>query len=133
MVDRIGRLSNQVVTLKEHNVVDLVGRLSNHEFQGLLQRLTSTDRHQARRNKPNQAKSGPNPDGRRPFGQVNDLVARALEGEPAGMRVTEVHARVELLVGEAVSWGSVKSALNRLSKGSNPRFVHIYRGRYRLR
>ena len=113
-------------------MVDLVGRLSNHEFQGLLQRLTSTDRHQARPQELRQAKSGPNPDGRRPFGQVQEAVFCVMAGAPAGMRVRDVHARVELLLGEPVSWGSVKATLNRLSKGENPKFMRIYRGRYRL-
>jgi hypothetical protein len=114
-------------------MVDLVGRLSNREFQGLLQRLTSTDRHQARRKKPNQAKSGPNPDGRRPFGQIQEAVFCVMAATPAGMRVRDVHARVELLLGEPVSWGSVKATLNRLSKGDNPRFMRIYKGMYRTR
>jgi hypothetical protein len=71
------------------------------------------------------------PDGRRVFGQVSEAVVRVLSTEPAGLRVRDVHARVELLLGEAVSWGSVKSTLSRLSKGPNPRFVCIDRGRYR--
>jgi hypothetical protein len=108
--------------------MDLVGRLSNQEFQGLLQRLTSSDGHQVRRART--ASDGPKPDGRRKFGQVSEAAARVLQDEPAGLRVKEVHARVEVLLGEPVSWGSVKSALNRLSKGSNPRFAQIRRGRY---
>jgi hypothetical protein len=110
--------------------MDLVGRLSNQEFQGLLQRLTSSDCHQVRRTRADP--NGPAPDGRRPFGQVKELVAQALQGQPSGLRVRDVHARAELLLGEPVSWGSVKAALNRLSKGDNPRFVRIYRGWYRL-
>jgi hypothetical protein len=110
--------------------MDLVGLLSNHEFGSRLQRLTSPNRHQPRHLKPSM--DGPKPDGRRRFGQVSEAAARVLQNEPAGLRVRDVHARVELLLGEPVSWGSVKSALNRLSKGSDPRFVQIYRGRYRL-
>jgi hypothetical protein len=48
-----------------------------------------------------------------------------LATEPAGLRVRDVHARVGLLLGAPVSWGSVKSSLDRLAKGSNPRFERI--------
>jgi hypothetical protein len=57
---------------------------------------------------------------------------RVMAAEPACLRVRDVHARVELLLGEPVSWGSVKATLNRLSKGSNPRFARISHGRYRI-
>jgi hypothetical protein len=63
---------------------------------------------------------------------VSEAVIEVLGVEPTGLRVREVHARVELLLGELVSRGSVKSTLNRLSKGTNRRLVRIYRGRYRL-
>jgi len=110
--------------------MDLVGRLSNREFQTSLQRLTSPDRHQARPRKPEA--EGPKPDGRRPFGQVQEAVFCVMAGVTTGMRVRDVHAHVELLLGEPVSWGSVKATLNRLSNGSKPRFVRIGRGQYRL-
>lgn len=51
---------------------------------------------------------------------------------PAGMRVRDVHTRVELLLGERVSLGSVKATLNRLAKGDDPRFVRTRHGLYRL-
>jgi hypothetical protein len=48
------------------------------------------------------------------------------------MRATDIHRAVEALVGESVSWSSVKNALASNVSGSSPRFVRIARGRYML-
>jgi hypothetical protein len=109
----------------------LTERFSNTELAGLLQRLTARDWKQATHEKFEVAKIAP--DGRRRFGQINDAVTRVLQGEPARLRVREIHARVELLLGEPASRSSVKNALCRLSQGSKGRFVRIARGRYERR
>jgi hypothetical protein len=108
----------------------LVERLSNRDLTILYQRLTARDWKQAPRQRFEVA--GVAPDGRREFGQINEFVTRILQGEPAGLRVREIHARVELLLSEPVSRSSVKNSLCRLSQGRSARFVRIARGRYRL-
>jgi hypothetical protein len=63
-------------------------------------------------------------------------VVRAVEqvlaehGEP--MQAKAVHLAVEALLGQAVSWSSVKGALADHVAGRSPRFVRVGRGRYRL-
>jgi len=63
-------------------------------------------------------------------------VVRAIEqvlteyGEP--MQAKAVHEAVEALLGQAVSWSSIKGALADHVAGSSPRFVRVRRGRYRL-
>lgn len=68
----------------------------------------------------------------RPFGSIRDAVVRVLDGEPLGLRARDVHARVELLLGERVSRGSVKAILAARCHGDDRLFVRINRGRYRL-
>ena len=75
---------------------------------------------------------GPAPDGRRAFGSVRDAVIHVLTVEPLGLRARDVHARVELLLGERVSRSSVKSMLALRCQGDNKLFTRIGRGYYRL-
>jgi hypothetical protein len=109
----------------------LVERLSNNEFAGLLQRLTARDWKQAPRKRFEVA--GVAPDGRRKFGQVNELAIRVLRTEPAGLRVRDIHMRIELLLGEPVSRSSVKNSVHRLSRDQKPQLERIARGFYKLR
>lgn len=109
----------------------LTERLSNRDLTTLYQRLMARDWKQAERRA--SGAGGVAPDGRRKFGQVNELVIRVLKGELAGLSAKEAHSRVELLFGEPVSRSSVKNALARLSRGRNRPFERIARGRYKLR
>jgi hypothetical protein len=111
-------------------LMDLVERLSNRFTSDLLKFLTLESWRKASL----QAESGdgPAPDGRRPFGSIRDAVVRVLDAEPLGLRAREVHARVELLLGERVSRGSVKAILAARCQGNDQLFVRISRGRYRL-
>jgi hypothetical protein len=69
---------------------------------------------------------------RRP-GWVLDAVCRVLVDQASGpMRVKQVHAAVEALLGETVSESSVSWALASHSTGASPHFVRIARGRYVL-
>jgi hypothetical protein len=69
---------------------------------------------------------------RRP-GWVLDAVCRVLADQAAGpMRVKQVHAAVESLIGEAVSENSVSWVLASHSAGASPLFVRVARGRYVL-
>jgi len=66
----------------------------------------------------------------------NGVVLRAVSsalaeaGEP--MQAKAVHAAVEALLGQAVSWSSVKATLANHATGPSPRFVRVARGRYGL-
>jgi hypothetical protein len=55
-----------------------------------------------------------------------------LDTEPFGLRARDIDARVELMLGERVSRGSVKSILAGRCQGDNRLFVRISRGRYRI-
>lgn len=121
----------EVTGSEEQLLVVLTERLSNAQFAGLLQRLTARNWKQAVR-KRFEAR-GVAPDGRRKLGQVNELVMRVLQLETTGLRVREIHMRIELILGEPVSRSSVKNSVHRLSRGPNPRLVRIARGRYRSR
>jgi hypothetical protein len=88
-------------------------RLSNNEFTGLLQRLTARDWKQPAHRR--FEAEGMAPDGRRKFGQVNELVIRVLRTEPAGLRARDFHLRIDILLDEPVSYSSVKNSDHRLS------------------
>lgn len=110
--------------------MDLVERLSNRFTSDLLKFLTLGSWHKAEHQTASEA--GPAPDGRRPFGSIRDVVVQVLESAPLGLRARDVHARIELLLGERVSRGSVKSILALRCQGEGRLFVRISRGRYRL-
>src|SRR5690348_12949987 len=68
---------------------------------------------------------------RRPWGQIPEAIAAVLA--PAGtLRLVEIHAAIEALLGERVAISSVKDCLTaRLANGST-RFERVGRGQYRL-
>jgi hypothetical protein len=108
----------------------LVGALSNPDLQDLFQSLTSPRRRKYRKPKPEP--NGPRPDGRRKFGSVSGAIVQVLAETQAELRVREIRAEVERLLGESVSRYSIKSYLHRGCHGANPQFEHVSRGRYRL-
>jgi hypothetical protein len=110
--------------------MDLVEWLSNPFTSGLLNTLTQGSWRKADSHMPSE--HGPAPDGRRPFGSIRDAVVQVLHAEPLGLRARDVHARVELLLGEQVSRGSVKSILAGRCQGKGRLFVRISHGRYTL-
>ena len=65
-------------------------------------------------------------------GRIISAIAQVLgdAGEPIHAR--EVHARVEMLLGEPVRWASVKATLAGNVQGPAARFVRVARGQYRL-
>src|SRR6266545_5745679 len=103
--------------------MDLVERLSNRFTSHLLQSLAQGSWRKAHNHAP--AKQGPAPDGRRPFGSIRDAVVKVLDSEPLGLRARDIHARVELLLGERVPRGSVKSILAGRCRGKGRLFVRI--------
>ena len=63
---------------------------------------------------------------------VLEIVTTVLElaGEP--MRVREIHAAAAELIGESISWSSVKGILSAHTIGGDRRFRRIRRGCYEL-
>jgi hypothetical protein len=111
--------------------MDLLGHYSNHDLQGSLRRL-------AGKLAAVRASGGP---GRRPVacrkrtrrpGWVLKAVVQVLADRREPMRVKDIHAAVEALVGEPVPSYSVKGALASHASGSSRRLVRVARGRYAL-
>jgi hypothetical protein len=110
----------------------LVGALSNPDLQDLFQGLTSQRRRKQRRRQ-STSTDGPSPDGRRSFGSVRSAIVQVLTEAESDLRVREIWAEVERLLGEPVSRHSVKSYLHRRTYSSKPIFERVSHGRYRLR
>jgi hypothetical protein len=108
----------------------LVGALSNPDLQGLFQSLTSQPRRKPRKQAPDP--NGPRPDGRRKFGTVSGAIVQVLNEAESDLRVNEIWAAVEQLLGESVSRHSVKSYLHRGTYDLMI-FARVSHGRYRLR
>src|SRR5436853_3380056 len=108
----------------------LVGRLSNPDLKTLLQGLTGPDRKQA--DPPQRTRGGIAPDGRRKFGTVRDAIVQVLGDVGAELRVRDIHARVEALLGEEVSASSVKDYLHKDRRRKVPLFEYRGRDGYRL-
>jgi hypothetical protein len=66
------------------------------------------------------------------WGWVLAAVTEVLGAAREPMRARMIHTTVEELVGEPVSWSSVKSCLASDVGGKSPRFERVGRGRYRL-
>lgn len=111
-------------------MMEAAGVLSNHDLQERLRRLIkklaalrSKGEVQERRS----CRERP----RRP-GWVVKAVVNVLTNREEPMRAKDIHVAVEALVGEPVSWSSVKQALASHVSGPSPLFVRIARGRYTL-
>jgi hypothetical protein len=63
---------------------------------------------------------------------VLEAVVRVLADRREPMRAKDIHAAVEVLIGERVPLPSVKGALAKPVAGSSARFVRVARGRYIL-
>ncbi|MGA8364023.1 MAG: hypothetical protein WB709_05835 [Solirubrobacteraceae bacterium] len=66
------------------------------------------------------------------WGWVLAAVTEVLRAAGEPMRTRMIHAAVEELVGEPVSWSSVKNCLASDVGGRSPRFERVGRGLYRL-
>jgi hypothetical protein len=110
--------------------VVLSGGLSNHSFGDLVHCLThqSSDQELQRRH----AQRTGWPDGRRKFGEVSGAIKAVLATDGGVMRMKEIHAEVERLLGGDVSFQSVADYLIKGSKGQRPLFVRTRYGHYRL-
>jgi hypothetical protein len=109
----------------------LLGLYSNHDLQGSLGRLAEKLAAVRASDGPRRQPVSRRQRSRRP-GWVLDAIVQVLidRGEP--MRTKDIHAAVEVLVGEAVPLPSVKGALAKHVAGSSARFVRVARGRYIL-
>jgi hypothetical protein len=107
----------------------LIGRLSNQDLTDLYQRLTARDWKQA----PGRHTLARGiPDGRRKFGTVRDAIVAVLEQASDELRVRDIHAGVEKLLGEPVARSSVRDYLRKGCSRRTPLFeYHGSRG-YRL-
>lgn len=72
------------------------------------------------------------PDGRRNFGAVRDAIVAVLERADVDLRARDIHLRVEKLLGESVSRGSVKSYLRVGCNRRSPLFEYHGKDGYRL-
>jgi hypothetical protein len=68
----------------------------------------------------------------RRFAEVGDAVVKVLGEAGCELRMIEIHAAVEDLLGEPVSRSSVKNYLARGCRRRLPVFERVGRGRYRL-
>ena len=65
-------------------------------------------------------------------GRIIDAITRVLSDHGEPMQARAVHAAVEVLLGEAVLWSSVKATLAGNLARPAPRFVRVARGRYEM-
>ena len=107
----------------------LLGTLSNLESQERLGRLAAKlDRLAGSDAVPRATSPAP----QRRCGDVSKAVAEVLRdfGEP--LRMIEIHAAVEALLGEAVPRSTIKNCLANNSRGDGAWLVRLARGRYGL-
>jgi hypothetical protein len=62
---------------------------------------------------------------------VQDAIVKVLTSADDGMRLSEIHAKVERLLGHSVSKESVTWSLWSGSRGDQPRFERVRHGYYR--
>jgi hypothetical protein len=72
-------------------------------------------------------------DGRRVFASVSGTIVDVLAEANEDLRVREIQARVERILGSSVSRHSVKGYLHDRCAGQNALFERTRRGHYRLR
>jgi hypothetical protein len=65
-------------------------------------------------------------------GWIVEAIVRVLHERQEPMQAKSIHTAVKALLGEPVSWSSVKNALAGNVAGPAPRFVRVARGRYKL-
>jgi hypothetical protein len=68
---------------------------------------------------------------RRPWGEMQRAIEAVL-ANVGEMRARDIHVAVEQLLGREVTASSVKNCLATNATGSDPSFVRVGRGRYKL-
>lgn len=126
-----GSKSNQDSGASGNLMLELVGLLADKEVRAklsdLAEKLASMTRRGDDRRRAVRQRMRP----RRP-GWVPTAIAQVLTARGVPMRVAEIHAAVETLIGEPVSGGSIKSALYSNARGPAARFMKVAPGRYVL-
>jgi hypothetical protein len=128
-VDKAGVLSNPGLGSISNVLVGFLGAYLNPEIQGRLRHLAEKLDQLAA------SDAAPQPTartGRIPNGLVAGAIERTLAEAEGPMRVREIHATVEDLLGIAVPIPSVNYWLSKSVKGDRLRLVRLERGRYRL-
>jgi hypothetical protein len=114
-----GRLSNPSETHKT-----LLNEVAESHFKSLMDAVLCQDREPLR-------PPGRAADGRRRFGEVSEAVKTVLTQATEPMRIRDVHAAAEELLGGPVSFYSVADVLIKNSKGEAPLFERPTYGHYR--
>jgi hypothetical protein len=105
----------------------IFGALSNPDTQERLRQLSEQLAKVATRKRP-----PARPRARLRAGAVPAAIMRALADAVEPMRMRDIHAEVERLLGQSVTRSAVKNYLANHCAGSCPCFVRLARGRYRL-
>jgi len=109
----------------------VLGTYSNQDLQGSLARLAGkleTVRADGRpRRQPATCRQRP----RRP-GWVLKAIVQVLADRSDAMRVKDIHAAVEAMLGKPVAASSIKTALAANVSGESRRFVRVAKGWYAL-
>jgi hypothetical protein len=106
-----------------------IGTLSNLENQERLGRLAAKLDRIAGSSAPRRATPL---EPRRRCGDVSKAVLEVLRDFGGPLRMVEIHAAVEELLGETVPRSTIKNCLANNSRGGRARLVRLGRGRYRL-
>lgn len=106
----------------------LTGVLSNHDLQESLGRVAKKLATVRASGEPRRQAVAARQRPRRP-GWVPKAVVQVMTDRGEPMRAKDIQAAVEALVGEPVSWSSIRGALADHASG---RFVRVSRGRYVL-
>lgn len=122
------RIPHAVRTM--HGTVGLVGAYSNADTQERLRRLASRLDRLAASDAPRRPSA--RHDLRLRTGLVPHAIMGALGASVEPMRVRDIHAEVEELLGQHVSPSAIKNWLGRNLRGEHPVVVRLGRGRYRL-
>jgi hypothetical protein len=108
----------------------LLGAYSNPQVQERLRRLSDKlDRLAASEAAP---RASIRLDRRLRSGLVPKAIMEVLTASVEPMRVRDIHAEVEELIGQPVSPSAVKNWLTKHAGGGQSLFVRLGRGRYRL-
>ena len=105
----------------------IVGALSNPQVQEQLGQLSKKLAEVAASGAP------PRPSGfelKRRGGILTEVIGKLLAGSAEPMRMCEIHAAIEVLLGEAVPRSTVKNCLASNCQGVEARFERVRRGRY---
>ena len=106
-----------------------MGARSNPCTPGPLTRLAALH---ARLQAEKRGVSMPRPARRKPQ-SVLETILRILHEADGPVHARDIHARAEKILGQPVSWFSMKDRLSIYSRGDRPRFHRVRHGWYRLR